>query len=85
MSVIPARIRRRITLTKAYKATFNTPDGQLVLRDLIRSSGILESELGDFYTGRRSIVLEILDVLRFDEGALMALTAERMDENAEDE
>lgn len=85
MSLIPAPIRRRITLTKAYKDVFGSIDGQLVLRDLIVRAGILESELGDFHTGRRSIVLEILDIIRFDETALMRLTAERLDENPEDE
>jgi hypothetical protein len=80
LSLIPGPIRRRITLTKAYKDVFGSIDGQFVLKDLIGRAGILESEPGKFAAGRRSIVLEILQELRFDETALMALAAERLDE-----
>jgi hypothetical protein len=83
ISLIPAPIRRRIALIKAYKDVFGSVDGQMVLKDLVARAGILESEPGKFEAGRRSIVLEILQQLRFDETALMALAAERLDENGE--
>ena len=70
-------------LIKAYKEVFGRIDGQIVLSDLIARAGILESEPGKFAAGRRSIVLEILQQLRFDETALMALAAERLDETGE--
>jgi hypothetical protein len=82
-SLIPAPLRRRITLTKAYKDVFGSIDGQLVLKDLVARAGILEADPGKFAAGRRSIVLEILLELRFDETALMALAAERLDETGE--
>lgn len=82
-SLIPAPLRRRIVLIKAYKDVFGTIDGQLVLKDLVGRAGILEAEPGKFAAGRRSIVLEILQQLRFDETALMALAAERLDEGGE--
>src|SRR4029077_3144626 len=82
-SLIPGPLRRRIVLTKAYKEVFGSIDGQIVLKDLVRSAAILEAEPGKFAAGRRSIVLEILQTLRFDETALMALAAERLDETNE--
>jgi hypothetical protein len=82
-SLIPGPLRRRIALVKAYKEVFGSIDGQVVLKDLVRSAGILEAEPGKFAAGRRSIVLEILQNLRFDETALMALAAERLDETDE--
>jgi hypothetical protein len=82
-SLIPGPLRRRITLTKAYKDVFGSIDGQLVLKDLVARAGILEADPGKFAAGRRSIVLEILLELRFDETALMALAAERLDETGE--
>jgi len=78
-SLIPGPLRRRIALVKAYKEVFGSIDGQIVLKDLIARAGILEAEPGKFAAGRRSIVLEILQNLRFDETALMALAAERLD------
>jgi hypothetical protein len=82
-SLIPGPLRRRIALVKAYKAVFGSIDGQVVLKDLIGRAGILEAEPGKFAAGRRSIVLEILKDLRFDETGLMALAAERLDETGE--
>jgi len=82
-SLIPPPLRRRITLIKAYKDVFGSIDGQLVLKDLVGRAGILESEPGKFEAGRRSIVLEILQQLRFDETALLALAAERLDDGGE--
>ena len=84
LSLIPGPIRRRITLVKAYKDVFGSLDGQFVLKDLIAQAGILEAEPGKFAAGRRSIVLEILQQLRFDETALMKLAAERLDETGEE-
>ena len=83
ISLIPAPLRRRITLIKAYKDVFGSVDGQVVLKDLVARAGILEAEPGKFDAGRRSIVLEILQQMRFDETALMKLAAERLDEDAD--
>jgi hypothetical protein len=82
-SLLPGPLRRRVVLIKAYKDVFGSVDGQFVLKDLIGRAGILEAEPGKFAAGRRSIVLEILKDLRFDETALMALAAERLDETGE--
>ncbi len=85
MSVVPKPVRKAVALSKAYKAVFESPDGKLVLVDLIRRGGVLESELGDFYTGRRSVVLEIMQTLRFDETGLLELVQARLDENEQEE
>jgi hypothetical protein len=82
-SLIPAPLRRRIVLIKAYKDVFGSIDGQMVLKDLVARAGLLEADPGKFAAGRRSIVLEILQQMRFDETALMALAAERLDEPGE--
>ena len=82
-SFIPAPLRRRISIIAAYKTVFTSIDGQVVLKDLVARAGLLEAEPGKFAAGRRSIVLEILKELRFDETALMALAAERLDEPGE--
>jgi hypothetical protein len=82
-SLLPGPVRRRVSLIKAYKDVFGSVDGQVVLKDLVGRAGLLEAEPGKFAAGRRSIVLEILQQLRFDETALMALAAERLDETGE--
>lgn len=90
MSKAPAAVKRQVARTKLYKDVFNSPDGRLVLVDLMRRSGILEAVSGSSEDalraeGRRSLVLEIMAELRFNENALLALAESRMDENDEDE
>lgn len=91
MSAVPKPIRRQVATIKAYKSVFNSPDGELVLIDLLKKGGILSAihedqpGLNDYNNGRRSIPLEILGQLRFDESALLELVQRRLDENPEPE
>lgn len=85
MSILPGPIRRRIAMTKAYKEVFNSIDGRIVLRDLMKKAGLLSAEAGEFDAGRRSLMLEILAELRFDEEKLLEVATERMDEMADQE
>lgn len=91
MSKIPRPVRRAVATSKAYKAVFDSIDGKLVLIDLIKQCGILDAShedmpgLNDWKNGRRSVVLDILKQLRFDEGGLLELVQARLDENPEEE
>ncbi len=90
MSKAPAAVKRQVARTKLYKSLFNSPDGRLVLIDLMRRSGMLETVSGSAEEalraeGRRSLVLEIMAELRFNENELLALAEERMDEIDEEE
>lgn len=88
---VPKAVRRKVSTIKAYKAVFNSIDGKLVLIDLIRRAGVLDGaheeqdSLNFHKQGRRSIVLEILQELRFDETGLLELVQARLDEMPEEE
>ncbi len=84
MADVPRPVKRRVAISKAYKTVFESPDGRLVLTDLMRVAGILEatSEHGAFENGKRAMVLTIMAELRFDENRLLELAQERMDEFA---
>ena len=88
--MIPA-LRRRAALSHAYHRVYDTPEGKMMIDDLLRKSGLLETahEPGDaattsFRDGRRSMGLEILQALRWTEGELVKLaqeqTAERLNQ-----
>jgi hypothetical protein len=84
MRTLTELFTKRKELAHAYQRTFDTPHGQMVLRDLLRKGGILETshEPGDAYTtawrdGRRSLALELVEALRWTEGELVALAQEQ--------
>ena len=77
-----AVLKRRIALAHAYRNVFAPPgppgDGQLVLHDILRRAGLLEAASADGETalraeGRRSLALEILQMLRWKEGDIVRL------------
>lgn len=76
--------RQRRRLAGAYTECFATPAGELVLRDLLRICGVLETshQPADAYEtafreGRRSVALEILGRLRWSEAEMVELAKER--------
>lgn len=76
--------RRALRIKAAYRETFESPAGTLVLRDLLRRAGALETSMepGDpgmtaFREGRRSLALDVLQQLRWSEGELAQLARER--------
>ncbi len=78
------RALRRQRIGAAYRQVFGTPEGKVVLRDLLGTAGVLavSHEPGDshhtaFVDGRRSMGLEIMQRMRWTEGELNALAAER--------
>jgi hypothetical protein len=88
MSLLPretlALLRRRWSRTRDYREVFGGEAGERVLRDLLRNCGVLETsmEAGDphmtaWRDGRRSVALEIMEVLRYEETQLVQLARER--------
>lgn len=71
-------------LAAAYSAVFESPDGRIVLADLLARAGMLEvsTVFGDPYAthfrdGRRALALEIVNLLRWSEMELLQLAKER--------
>ncbi len=82
---LPEMFRRRVSLAHAYHEVFEgTPAGRMVLGDLLRAAGMLEtsavpgdSHMTHFREGRRSVGLHVLDRLRWREGELLKLAEEK--------
>jgi hypothetical protein len=85
------RLRRT---RRAYQQVFGTPEGQIVLHDLLARCGVLETSVvhGDPYVthfreGRRSVGLDLLHKLRWTEGDLhqlaLAQTSEQLAQTQE--
>lgn len=86
-----AKIRRmgvafiaRFRIANLYRDVFNSPDGRKVLADLCNRAGLLavSAERGDpymthFNDGKRALVLEILDLVRWDAEEVVRLAEER--------
>lgn len=73
-------LQKQLDLADAYQRVFGTPEGQLVLRDLIGQGGVLEiaADPADsrFYDGKRALALHILHRLRWSVSELQALGQE---------
>lgn len=81
--------RKRVILHDAYVNIFEkSPDGRLVLLDLMEKCGFLVAYEGGsiddlaFREGKRAIVVQILEELRFDPAKLLDIAMGRLDENA---
>ena len=67
---------RKVAIVKAYKNLFGSPEGQLVLNDLMQTHGMMSSSFsGDstqtvFKEGERNVVLRILTILKTNETQL---------------
>lgn len=87
MSKAPKAVKRQVAIGKAYQTTFGAGDGRVVLIDLMRRAGMLEASPSDglYETGRRSMMVEIMSILRYDYAKLLALAEERVDENPDSE
>ena len=69
---------------------FNTPEGQEVLRDLLKAGGVLKvshsldgAETTAFNDGKRALALHVLNRLRWTEGELIALSQQRTERQIE--
>lgn len=85
-----ADLKRRLFLKESYVRVFETPEGQLVLHDIIRRSRLFSSPAGDALSlarqaGRSEFMLEILTMTRMkDEAAMLKLLNARHDNRTEE-
>lgn len=88
MAAITSRVSDALTrkrrLADAYQRVFGSDDGRMVLTDLLRHGGLLETshEPGDpcttaFNEGRRSMACEILAQLRWSEADAQHIALEQ--------
>ena len=77
-------MERQRAIRSAYHLVFNSPEGKLVLHDLLAAGGVLETSMTPndpqgtaWREGRRSLALEIIHKLRWTEGEMMALALAR--------
>lgn len=75
--------RRRLALTQAYQSVFSSPEGKMVLYDLIDEHGVLGNVMSPdaretaYRDGQRMVVLRIIDTLRMDWSQLEHLLDEQ--------
>lgn len=72
--------KRRLAVTGAYHTVYSTPEGAMMIHDLLREAGVLsvghvagDPASSQFNEGKRALGLHILQRLRFSEGALVKL------------
>lgn len=77
------RMRPILRVKAAYRETFEPPAGQMVLRDIARRGGMFETSMEpdahmtSFKEGRRSLALEIFQMLRWSDGEIAQLATQR--------
>lgn len=64
------QLQQRLDLADAYQKAFATPEGRMVLRDLLQAAGLLDGVFDGadreiFKAGRRSLGVHIVDRLRW--------------------
>ena len=84
------RLAPRIALHHAYQGVFGTPEGRMVLHDLLREGGMLKTShvLNDpadtaFREGKRAMALHLVGRLRWSESELLALAQQRTTDQLE--
>lgn len=76
------------TTLNAYRRLFSTEDGQLVLRDLMRSCRLYSPSVGKdpyetyFNEGMRAVVLRVMETAKIDENQIENLAKALNEENA---
>lgn len=76
----------RKKIVNSYRAFFNTQDGRIIIKDLIKSvrfftdTGVLDTEELRQLEGARNEVRRIIKLAHFTEEQIEALTEERVDE-----
>lgn len=74
-----AAFRARTRRAQVYRTVYASPEGKIMIEDLLKKGGILEAapaEDSRFYEGRRSLALEILNELRWSESEMVHLAEE---------
>jgi len=82
--------KKRADAIQRYKKVFGSPDGEEVIKDLIKSCGILnplfssDPIIMSYNEGRRSVILDIINLLDFDEKRIYDLTRQVQKERNQD-
>ena len=67
------RLQKNLDIARAFKSVFNSPDGRIVLKELMRSCNMFNTNKTmhdgslQFTEGKRSVVLDILGALEKNE------------------
>lgn len=79
-------LNRQRRIADDYRHVFTQPEGERVLLDLMRRSGVLsvahveaDSHSTAFNDGKRALLLEILRLLRWSEAQLLELAKQQQD------
>ena len=81
--------KKRKLMDSAYKRVFNTPDGRLILQDLIEQHGVLHSvfdqnpNLMALREGERNVVLRILSLIDCSSSEILKKIKDHSERNAE--
>ena len=76
-------------MDSAYKRVFNTPDGRLILQDLIEQHGVIHSvfdqnpNLMALREGERNVVLRILSLIDCSSNEILKKIKDHSERNAE--
>jgi len=70
---------KQVLIQDAYRAQFNTPDGEVILHELFEFCGLdkvtysndLKPEALAFYEGQKSVLLHMLGMMEYSQFALM--------------
>lgn len=81
--------KKRKLMDSAYKRVFNTPDGRVILQDLIEQHGVLHSvfdqnpNLMALREGERNVVLRILSLIDCSSSEILKKIKDHSKRNAE--
>lgn len=79
------RTAKQKSIVQAYKNIFESPEGQVVLLDLMRTHNVMNTTIGEdshktyFKEGERNVVLRIMTILKWD----MQILEERIKQNVQ--
>lgn len=82
---------RELQAVQKFKRVFSGPDGEAALRHLIKQCHGLESVFHDnpqrmaFMEGKRSVVMDIIQILQIDEKKYMEILEDSRDELIEEQ
>lgn len=72
---------RAAAIADAYRNVFNSPEGELVLKDLLRKADLLSATAGDeAEVGRRQVALHILAMMGWSETELLRFHQQQADD-----
>ena len=83
---LPRLLDKHRAVRRSYRAIFNTPDGEEVLKHICKMCFVFNTSMNtqgltEFNEGRRSIALEIMAILHKDEDDMLNMIRETHQEN----